>query len=71
MVLKLTLREVADICHINLRAAFLWRHRFLSAQAGKFASTNPDLKLSSSFPTTQSTTVFSNHDNRGMSTNNQ
>jgi transposase-like protein len=35
MVLKLTLREAADICHINLRTAFLWRHRFLSAQAGK------------------------------------
>jgi hypothetical protein len=34
MVLKLTLREAADICHINLRTAFLWRHRFLSAQAG-------------------------------------
>ncbi len=35
MMLKLTLREAADICHINLRTAFLWRHRFLSAQAGK------------------------------------
>ncbi|WDE09433.1 IS1595 family transposase [Thalassomonas haliotis] len=35
MVLKLTLREAADICGINLKTAFLWRHRFLMAQAGK------------------------------------
>ncbi len=35
MVLKLTLREAADICNINLRTAFLWRHRFLMAQSGK------------------------------------
>lgn len=35
MVLKLTLREAAAICGINLKTAFLWRHRFLIAQAGK------------------------------------
>jgi len=35
MVLKLTLREAADICGINLKTAFLWRHRFLMAQAGQ------------------------------------
>jgi transposase-like protein len=35
MVLKLTLREAAEICNINLRTAFLWRHRFLMAQSGK------------------------------------
>ena len=35
MMLRLTLREAADICHINLRTAFLWRHRFLKAQSGK------------------------------------
>ncbi|NQY89948.1 MAG: IS1595 family transposase [Colwellia sp.] len=35
MVLKLTLREAAEVCNINLRTAFLWRHRFLMAQAGK------------------------------------
>jgi transposase-like protein len=33
MVLKLTLREAADICKINLRTSFLWRHRFLIAQS--------------------------------------
>ncbi len=32
MVLKLTLREAASICNINLKTAFLWRHRFLIAQ---------------------------------------
>lgn len=26
--LKLTLRQAASICHINLKTAFLWRHRF-------------------------------------------
>ena len=35
MVLKLTLREAADTCGINLKTAFLWRHRFLMAQAGQ------------------------------------
>lgn len=35
MMLKLTLRESADICGINLKTAFLWRHRFLKAQAGQ------------------------------------
>ncbi|WP_299490432.1 IS1595 family transposase [uncultured Shewanella sp.] len=35
MELKLTLREAAKICGINLKTAFLWRHRFLSAQAGR------------------------------------
>ena len=35
MMLKLTLREAANICNINLRTAFLWRHRFLMAQSGK------------------------------------
>ena len=34
MMLRLTLREAADICNINLRTAFLWRHRFLKAQSG-------------------------------------
>ncbi|EDQ00568.1 Hypothetical transposase [Shewanella benthica KT99] len=31
----LTLREAASVCGINLKTAFLWRHRFLTAQAGK------------------------------------
>jgi len=35
MMLKLTLREAADICGINLKTSFLWRHRFLIAQAGQ------------------------------------
>lgn len=35
MELKLTLREAAKICGINLKTAFLWRHRFLQAQSGK------------------------------------
>jgi transposase-like protein len=35
MMLKLTLREAADICKINLKTAFLWRHRFLKAQSGQ------------------------------------
>jgi transposase-like protein len=30
--LKLTLRQAASICHINLKTAFLWRHRFLNGQ---------------------------------------
>ena len=33
--LKLTLRQAASICHINLKTAFLWRHRFLMAKASK------------------------------------
>jgi hypothetical protein len=33
--LKLTLRQAASICHINLKTAFLWRHRFLMAKAFK------------------------------------
>ena len=36
MELKLTLREAASICNINLKTAFLWRHRFLIAQSGKY-----------------------------------
>ena len=36
MELKLTLREAASICHINLKTAFLWRHRFLLAQSGQY-----------------------------------
>ena len=36
MELKLTLREAASICNINLKTAFLWRHRFLMAQSGKY-----------------------------------
>jgi transposase-like protein len=36
MELKLTLRESASICNINLKTAFLWRHRFLIAQSGKY-----------------------------------
>ena len=35
MELKLTLRQAASECGINLKTAFLWRHRFLMAQAGK------------------------------------
>jgi len=35
MQIKLTLREAAEVCGINLKTAFLWRHRFLVAQAGK------------------------------------
>jgi transposase-like protein len=35
MQLKLTLREAASICGISLKTAFLWRHRFLMAQAGQ------------------------------------
>lgn len=35
MELKLTLREAASACGINLKTAFLWRHRFLMAQAGQ------------------------------------
>lgn len=35
MALKLTLREAALVCGINLKTAFLWRHRFLMAQSGK------------------------------------
>ena len=33
MVLKLTLREAAAICKINLKTSFLWRHRFLTTQS--------------------------------------
>jgi hypothetical protein len=33
--LKLTLRQAASICHINLKTAFLWRHCFLMAKASK------------------------------------
>lgn len=36
MELKLTLREAASICHINLKTAFLWRHRFLTAQSEQY-----------------------------------
>jgi transposase-like protein len=32
ILLKLTLREAANVCKINLRTSFLWRHRFLIAQ---------------------------------------
>ncbi|WP_166372148.1 IS1595 family transposase [Psychromonas sp. SA13A] len=35
MELKLTLRQAASICHINLKTAFLWRHRFLMANTAK------------------------------------
>ncbi|MFT6372990.1 MAG: hypothetical protein ACJAZT_001747 [Gammaproteobacteria bacterium] len=35
MALRLTLRKAARACVINLRTAFLWRHRFLQAYAGK------------------------------------
>ena len=37
MELKLTLREAATICNINLKTAFLWRHRFLTAQSEKYS----------------------------------
>ena len=33
MELKLTLREAASICNINLKTAFLWRHRFYVGRA--------------------------------------
>jgi transposase-like protein len=33
MSLRLTLREAASICNINLKTSFLWRHRFLMAQS--------------------------------------
>lgn len=33
---KLTLRQAAKICHINLKTAFLWRHRFLEAQSEQY-----------------------------------
>jgi transposase-like protein len=33
---KITLREAAAECNINLKTAFLWRHRFLTAQSGKY-----------------------------------
>ncbi len=36
MVLKMTLREAAAECHITLKTAFLWRHRFLTAQSEKY-----------------------------------
>ena len=36
MELKLTLRQVAKICNINLKTAFLWRHRFLEAQSEQY-----------------------------------
>lgn len=36
MELKLTQREAASTCNINLKTAFLWRHRFLMAQSGKY-----------------------------------
>lgn len=36
MALKLTLRQAAKICHINLKTAFLWRHRFLEAQSKQY-----------------------------------
>jgi len=39
MELKLTLIQAAAICHINLRTAFLWRHRFLMANAAKTQDT--------------------------------
>lgn len=32
MVLKLTLREAANLCKISLKTSFLWRHRFLTSQ---------------------------------------
>jgi len=35
MELKLTLREAAAICHINLKTAFLWRHRFLMTKSAQ------------------------------------
>ena len=36
MELKMTLREAAAECNINLKTAFLWRHRFLTAQSEKY-----------------------------------
>jgi len=36
MELKLTLREAASTCNINLKTAFLWRHRVLTAQSSKY-----------------------------------
>ena len=36
MVLKLTLRQAAKVCNINLKTAFLWRHRFLEAQSEQY-----------------------------------
>jgi transposase-like protein len=36
MVLKMTLREAAAECNITLKTAFLWRHRFLTAQSEKY-----------------------------------
>ena len=39
MELKLTLRQAASICHINIKTAFLWRHRFLMANAAKTQDT--------------------------------
>ena len=39
MELKLTLRQAASICHINLKTAFLWRHRFLMANTAKTQDT--------------------------------
>jgi transposase-like protein len=36
MELKLTLRQAAKICNINLKTAFLWRHRFLDAQSEQY-----------------------------------
>lgn len=39
MELKLTLRQAASICHINLKTAFLWRHRFLMAKTAKTQDT--------------------------------
>ena len=35
MELKLTLRQTASICNINLKTAFLWRHRFLMTHTAK------------------------------------
>jgi transposase-like protein len=37
MGLKITLREAASMCNINLKAAFLWRHHFLVSQSGKYS----------------------------------
>jgi len=36
MALKLTLRQSAKVCNINLKTAFLWRHRFLEAQSEQY-----------------------------------
>jgi hypothetical protein len=36
MAQKTTLREAAAECDINLKTAFLWRHRFLAAQSEKY-----------------------------------